>query len=243
MKKWWKKLERALERISRGKKLAVNLALCAFLLVLIWSRFGYPLPTAELEFRRMERTHLLPASELQGVFRRENEWVVVGLQEDSVLFSEDRSLDRWPRSVAGPALVPIGRFVWTELSVIAVDVPQGTASARLDLSMDCWYYLRGDGWSASGERGGSLGENMDDWKPWAKDFHIEGEPLKEGGILFRVPVGDRESMEYELLRLLTKQNTYQQSAKQRGLNCHMEAVFYGQDGRELGRTALSTLEE
>lgn len=64
MKKWWKKLERALERISRGKKLAVNLALCAFLLVLIWSRFGYPLPTAELEFRRLERTHLMPRSEI-----------------------------------------------------------------------------------------------------------------------------------------------------------------------------------
>lgn len=64
MKKWWNKLERALERIGRGKKLAVNLALCTFLLVLIWSRFGYPLPTAELEFRRMERTHLLPRSEI-----------------------------------------------------------------------------------------------------------------------------------------------------------------------------------
>ncbi len=63
MKKWWKKLERALDRVSRGKKLAVNLALCAFLLVLIWSRFGYPLP-AELEFRRLERTHLLPRSEI-----------------------------------------------------------------------------------------------------------------------------------------------------------------------------------
>lgn len=84
---------------------------------------------------------------------------------------------------------------------------------------------------------------MDDWKPWAKDFHIEGEPLKEGGILFRVPVEDRESMEYELLRLLATQNTYQQSAKQRGLNCHMEAVFYGQDGQELGRATLNTLEE
>lgn len=243
MKKWWKKLERALERVSRGKKLAVNLALCAFLLALIWSRFGYPLPTAELEFRRLERTHLLPPSELQGVFRRENQWVVVGLREDGVLFSEDRALDRWPRSGAGAALVPIGRWVWTELTVMAVDVPQGTASARLDMALDCWYYLRGGGWSASGEKGGALGENMDDWKRWAKDFHIEGELLKEGGILFRVPVEDHESMEYELLRLLAKQNTYRQSAKVRGLNCHMEAVFYGQDGRELGRAALSTPEE
>lgn len=243
MKDRWLKLWRSRPRLSRGWKIVRNLAVTLICLSVLWAWAGYPLPTAELEFRRLERQNLLPPSELQGVFRRENQWVVAGLQEDSVLFSEDRSLDRWPRSGAGPALVPIGRFVWTELDVIAVDVPQGTASARLDLSMDCWYYLRGDSWSASGERGGVLGENMDDWKPWAKDFHIEGELLKEGGILFRVPVEDRESMEYELLRLLATQNTYQQSAKQRGLNCHMEAVFYGQDGQELGRATLNTLEE
>lgn len=243
MKNRWLRLWRSRPRLSRGWRTVRNLAAVLICLCVLWARAGYPLPTAELEFRRLERQNLLPPSELQGVFRRENQWVVVGLREDGVLFSEDRALDRWPRSGAGAALVPIGRWVWTELDVMAVDVPQGTASARLDMALDCWYYLRGDGWSASGEKGGTLGENMDGWKRWAKDFHIEGELLKEGGILFRVPVEDHESMEYELLRLLAKQNTYRQSAKVRGLNCHMQAVFYGQDGRELGRAALSTLED
>ncbi len=64
MKKGWRKLESIWERLGWGKMLVINLALCAFLMVLIWSRFGYPLPTAEMEFRRMERTHLLPRSEI-----------------------------------------------------------------------------------------------------------------------------------------------------------------------------------
>ena len=67
MKKWLNRLDRKLEGISRQKKTAVYLALCALLLLLIWTQFGCPLPTAELEFRRYERTHLLPRSEL--IFR------------------------------------------------------------------------------------------------------------------------------------------------------------------------------
>lgn len=56
MKKRWK--------LSRGKRTIINLALSALLLVLTWGLMGCPLPTAELEFRRMERTHLLPRSEI-----------------------------------------------------------------------------------------------------------------------------------------------------------------------------------
>lgn len=243
MKKWWKKLERALERISRGKKLAVNLALCAFLLVLIWSRFGYPLPTAELEFRRLERQSLMPPSQIQGVFRLDQERVVAGVLEDRVIFSEVHALDEWPRSEEGTTLVPIGHWMQTELAVIAVDVPPETRSAQLDMSLDCWYCPYDNGWSASGKRGGVLGEDLDSWTLWTKEFHIEGEPLKEGGVLFRVPVDDRASMEGTLLRQLARRYTYEQSAALRGLNCRMEAVFYGEDGRELGRAELATPED
>lgn len=77
----------------------------------------------------------------------------------------------------------------------------------------------------------------------SKEFHIEGEPLKEGGVLFRVPVDDRASMEGTLLRQLARRYTYEQSAALRGLNCRMEAVFYGEDGRELGRAELATPED
>lgn len=40
------------------------LALTALVLLYMWSRAGYPLPTAELEFRRLERQNLLPRSEI-----------------------------------------------------------------------------------------------------------------------------------------------------------------------------------
>lgn len=140
MKKWWKKLERALERVSRGKKLAVNLALCAFLLALIWSRFGYPLPTAELEFRRLERTHLLPRSEIvfSNGTRSEDGLRVSGsdrsvfaldgtelhlrgryfagtLGDRAVLACLDRSYNSFIREVpldGGPTLAPLARPDW-----------------------------------------------------------------------------------------------------------------------------------
>lgn len=71
MKAWWNRLERRLDGISYRKKIVCNLVLCAVLLLLSWSRFGFPLPTAELEFRRVERTHLLPRSEI--VFNSQRE--------------------------------------------------------------------------------------------------------------------------------------------------------------------------
>ena len=56
MKRHWK--------LSRGQQTVRNLLLAALLLTLRWGLAGYPLPTAELEFRRLERTHLLPPGEI-----------------------------------------------------------------------------------------------------------------------------------------------------------------------------------
>ena len=64
MKKLWKKLEERRERVGRGRRLAFNLTFSALFLCLTWVRLGCPLPTAEMEFRRLERTHLLPRSEV-----------------------------------------------------------------------------------------------------------------------------------------------------------------------------------
>lgn len=64
MKKWWKKLKRRLEGISRGNQTVFYLTWSVLLSFGIWMRLGCPLPTAELEFRRMERTRLLPRSEI-----------------------------------------------------------------------------------------------------------------------------------------------------------------------------------
>lgn len=64
MRKWWSKLKRRLESVSRRDQTVFYLIWSVFLLFGIWLRMGYPLPTMELEFRRMERTCLLPRSEI-----------------------------------------------------------------------------------------------------------------------------------------------------------------------------------
>lgn len=64
MKTWWKNLWARQPKLSRGWKLVRNLALAAVGGYLIWSFWGYPLPTAEMTFRRLERQHLLSPSQL-----------------------------------------------------------------------------------------------------------------------------------------------------------------------------------
>lgn len=51
-------------RLGRGGKTVRNLLLTLALAVLVWAQYGYPLPTAEMEFRRLERQNLLPRSEI-----------------------------------------------------------------------------------------------------------------------------------------------------------------------------------
>ena len=75
--------------LPRGQKIARNLLLSGLLLCLAWSRMGYPLPTAEMEFRRMERSCLIPKSEIIfDTTRGEHTHWNVG-REDRILTSVD----------------------------------------------------------------------------------------------------------------------------------------------------------
>lgn len=53
-----------LKNMSRPRKAALNLMLAVVLLFALWAHFDYPLPTAELEFRRAERSNLREPSEI-----------------------------------------------------------------------------------------------------------------------------------------------------------------------------------
>lgn len=64
MKEKLKRIWAQRPRLTRGQKLVRNLGLCTRLLLWFWGMADYPLPTAELEFRRLERTSLLPRSEI-----------------------------------------------------------------------------------------------------------------------------------------------------------------------------------
>ena len=138
MRERWKKVKGVLlakdEDLSPAQRrafLAVNLAFMALLLWMIWIELGCPLPTMGLEFRRLERTHLLPRSEIvfqshgtnyalpltDGPEIRLNVGFVVGLREDGVtLYSMERyqngekrfDIVSLPRG-AEPVLVPLLR--------------------------------------------------------------------------------------------------------------------------------------
>lgn len=64
MRGWLKTRWARRPRLSRGWRIVRNLAVTAAALFVIWSMAGCPLPSAELEFRRLERRCMLPESEL-----------------------------------------------------------------------------------------------------------------------------------------------------------------------------------
>ncbi len=119
--------------LSREKKLAVSLTVILVAGLWLWGLAGYPLPTAEMEFRRMERTWLCSPSELVFLAPKEinhlgNEgesaFVLAGRWAVGVMDDRARVGDlggRWSRLeefplVEGPAPVPLaaGRITWIE---------------------------------------------------------------------------------------------------------------------------------
>lgn len=96
-----------LPRLGRGTKVAINLAVMALAGLWLWGLAGYPLPTAELEFRRLERAGLENRSEIVlsldrnlNIQARDGSWhcfvrsMVVGVTEDRVLVGYAGRVDR-----------------------------------------------------------------------------------------------------------------------------------------------------
>lgn len=105
MKKKLLQIWRGRPRLSRGWRVVRNLVLTLACLYALWARAGYPLPTAELEFRRLERTHLMPRSEI--IFSgggRSREGLHVSRQDRSVFALDGTELylrGRWMAGVRG----------------------------------------------------------------------------------------------------------------------------------------------
>lgn len=108
-----KRLRARRPRLSRGWQTVRNLAAAALLLAVTWGVAGYPLPTAEMEFRRLERANLLPESEIifnseaTGVIRWRDQpemqvtfdGLMIGVEEGRVHVADLRyhnSLEVWP---------------------------------------------------------------------------------------------------------------------------------------------------
>ena len=136
---WWRQsrlgvwLSR-LPRPSRGKALLLNLAIIAVAGVGLWGLADYPLPTAKMEFRRLERASLEERSEiilsldkgvqaLNGTKFSFTRSMVVGETEGQVLVGyasrADGRFDTLRRYERGETPIPIPLYpnmaVWTEM--------------------------------------------------------------------------------------------------------------------------------
>lgn len=245
MKKW------KLPRLSRGGKVLRNLEAALLLAVLAWGFTEFRLPDPYLDFRRAERANWVGPSEIQGVFQTKYDRWAVGTCGDQVLLHQDDYLDfdYWPREENGVTLIPVPleRLSQRDIWIAAVDIPQGTASARLQLTASCWYTLLKEEnavhiqYSAGREIPGGQ------WKfgapkRWEKTYEVPGELLKDGGAVFHVPTEDEEDdVEQSVLRRARDwQVWYTADRAWRSIDCAMEAVFYDETGGELGRAVLST---
>ena len=131
-----KKKKRFFPRLSRRGKTVRNLLLTLGVAALIWAQYGCPLPTVEMEFRRLERKYLFPPSEL--VFDQQSgselqandgtamEWsndAVVGVRDNKALVAcaqggawEWATLNCYPLE-EGPVPVPVvmSHLMWVEV--------------------------------------------------------------------------------------------------------------------------------
>ena len=78
MKKAWQMLWARRPRLGRRGRTVRNLVLSIVLAAMVWGQYGWPLPTVEMEFRRLERQYLLPRSE---VAYRSRFWSAGGVGE------------------------------------------------------------------------------------------------------------------------------------------------------------------
>ena len=181
-------------RMSRGGRLALNLVLLCVLVVFIWGLLGFSSPTLRGRFRRVAQANWADPLEIQGVLPCDGQrWVLAAGQDQVILWQDGRDgLEYWPRDPNGATLVPVPemRTAQGEIWVAAADVPAGTVSAGLELTVGCWYRKNGtSGWTFS-----SRPEQPGDLPPltqqWEKTYSAAGELLQDGAVLFHIAVGE-----------------------------------------------------
>ena len=131
---------------GRGVRTACNLALALLLAVSIWTACGWPLPTAELEYRRLERRNLMQPAQILHITRDcsrgQGSKTVVAVGENRVYLGQTRSYDsisemEWD---GGPLLLTDGRLVGGlegsgGFTALLLGPPEGAASAVLTLTL------------------------------------------------------------------------------------------------------------
>ena len=237
------------KELPHGAKLARNLFLILILGVLVWGLTGFSAPTVRGRFRMAEQANWAGPSDIQGVFEsRYDRWVVASCQDQVILWRDGgTSLEYWPRAEEGTTLVPVpeSRLAQGELWVAAADVPEGTASAQLELTVSCWYRRNADGWTIDSQVEQPGGVSLTD--RWEKTYSAQGRLLEDGAVLFHVAPEEENWENQDIERLILSYayewDLYWAEQDRRAVDCRMEAVFYDEAGRELGRAQLATTEQ
>lgn len=237
------------KKLSHGVKLARNLFLILILGVLVWGLTGFSAPTVRGRFRMAEQANWAGPSDIQGIVdTRYDRWVVASCQDKVILWRDGGTdLEYWPRAEEGTTLVPVpeSRLAQGELWVAAADVPEGTASAQLELTVSCWYRRNADGWTIDSQveqpGGVSLTER------WEKTYSAQGRLLEDGAVLFHAAAEEENWENQDIERLILSYayewDLYWAEQDRRAVDCRMEAAFYDEAGRELGRAQLATTEQ
>lgn len=163
--------KKIIQRRTYRRRCIRNFVLSALLLLLIWTAAGYPLP-ASLAMGRLEDRNLLEHArmvlEINGTMGGDSD-MVVGVTDRHVhTFWLDReSITVWERRGTEPTLVPLpdrtryqkkgGSYLAPAL--VAVDAPDGAASARVTMELT---YL-----------GEINGVDVD----WSDTYVVEGEQM------------------------------------------------------------------
>ena len=157
-----------------------NLGLAALAALVIWGMQGYPLPTQEMEFRRLERQRLAGRSEI--IFRCESQGeamlgrpdMLLGVTDTAVHTSSDtHPLNIWPRNPDGPTLVVLPSELELQpvftVGLVAVGAPEGTATARLTITLSRLDWA--EDYTVDGQRQGAVflfslaaRHGEDDWR-------------------------------------------------------------------------------
>ena len=226
-------------RLRRGWKVVLNFTLAAVLFVLFWGVLDYPLNSKVCNFRRAERMDWVGPSEIQRIGG--GHFGVVGTYLDQVVIQTGRdNLDYWPRNPDSPTLTPL------DGDILAVDVPEGNVRAELTLELSFYYYPALAGPEDVGPTYPSLERAAQDYDGkyraefWQNTYTVQGECLEEGGVIF--PVSGQAGRDRRPLHEAASREGYL-NPDLLWAQARMSAVFYGENGQELGRAELATPEE